>query len=379
MAELQRLGILGGGQLARMTLQAAIGLGIDTVIVSEAPDSPAGRVARREIVGDIGTAPVQAALIDCADVITLENEFIDAAILERLAERGATVLPGGATLRLVQDKLIQKQTLAAQGLPVPAFRAVETPDDLRRAAAEWGWPLVLKARRNGYDGYGNATLRSADDIQAALTRLGWPQRALFVEQGIAFARELAVLVARRSDGATVVYPVVETTQRNHICHVVRAPAPIPAALAERAVALAHAAVAAVGGVGITAVELFQVGEETILINELAPRPHNSGHFSIEACVTSQFENHVRAVLGLPLGATDLRAPAAVMVNLLGERDGTTSPYGLDQALALPDTHLHLYGKREVRRGRKMGHVTALADDLATAEQRARAAASAIRL
>lgn len=379
MAELQRLGILGGGQLARMTLQAAIGLGIDTVIVSEAPDSPAGRVARREIVGDIGTAPVQAALIDSADVITLENEFIDAAILERLAERGATVRPGGATLRLVQDKLIQKQTLAAQGLPVPAFRAVETPDDLRRAAAEWGWPLVLKARRNGYDGYGNATLRSADDIQAALARLGWPQRALFVEQGIAFTRELAVLIARRSDGVTAVYPVVETLQRNHICHVVRAPAAIPIALAERATAIARAAVEAVGGVGITAVELFQVGEETILINELAPRPHNSGHYSIEACVTSQFENHVRAVLGLPLGATALRAPAAVMVNLLGERDGTTTPRGLDQALALPDTHLHLYGKREVRRGRKMGHVTALADDLATAEQRARAAADAIRL
>lgn len=379
MAELQRLGILGGGQLARMTLQAAIGLGIDTVIVSEAPDSPAGRVARREIVGDIGTAPVQAALIDSADVITLENEFIDAAILERLAERGATVRPGGATLRLVQDKLIQKQTLAAQGLPVPAFRAVETPDDLRRAAAEWGWPLVLKARRNGYDGYGNATLRSADDIQAALARLGWPQRALFVEQGIAFTRELAVLIARRSDGVTAVYPVVETLQRNHICHVVRAPAAIPIALAERATAIARAAVEAVGGVGITAVELFQVGEETILINELAPRPHNSGHYSIEACVTSQFENHVRAVLGLPLGATALRAPAAVMVNLLGERDGTTTPRGLDQTLALPDTHLHLYGKREVRRGRKMGHVTALADDLATAEQRARAAADAIRL
>lgn len=375
----QQLGILGGGQLARMTLQAAVPLGIDTAILADAPDSPAARVATHEVVGDAADPAVQAAFVDRATVITLENEFVDATILDALAARGARVLPGGATLRLIQDKLIQKETLVAHDLPAPAFMAVASPNDLLRAAEQWGWPLILKARRNGYDGYGNATLRSPADIDAALQRLGWPERSLYVERWIPFRRELAVLVARRVDGATAVYPVVETVQKNHICHVVRAPAPIPDHVAERALVIAQAAVEAVGGVGITAVELFQTEDDRIVINEMAPRPHNSGHFSIDACVVSQFENHVRAVLGLPLGSPILRAPAAVMVNLLGERDGATMPVGVEEALLQPDTHVHLYGKREVRRGRKMGHVTALADDLSTAEARARAAAAVIRL
>jgi 5-(carboxyamino)imidazole ribonucleotide synthase len=374
----QRLGILGGGQLARMTLEATIRLGIDTAVLADAPDSPAARVATHAVVGDAADAAIQAAFSDRADVITLENEFVDAAILEQLAARGAIVLPSAATLRLVQDKLVQKQNLESHGLPVPAFMPIEAPDDLLRAGERLGWPLVLKARRNGYDGYGNATLRSPADIEPALERLRWPDRTLFVEQYVNFRRELAVLVARRADGEAVVYPVVETIQRDHICHIVRAPAPVDQAVASRALEVAVAAVEAINGVGITAVELFETGDGRIVINEMAPRPHNSGHYSIDACVTSQFENHARAVLGLPLGAADLRSPA-VMVNLLGERNGATEPSGIERALSLPDTHVHLYGKRDVRRGRKMGHVTTLAADLATAESRALEAARAIRL
>ena len=374
-----RLGILGGGQLARMTIQAAIPLGVDLAILAEAADSPAGRLTAREIVGAWSDTSILRAFADAVDVVTLENEFVDAPILEQLAAWGKIVLPCANTLRTIQDKLTQKQALGAQDLPVPQFVAVDSPDDIVRAAERFGWPLILKARRNGYDGYGNAKLDSAADIEAALQRLGWPERSLMVEQAVPFVRELAVLVARDPQGGSVTYPVVETVQQNHICHIVRAPAPIEPAVAEQATALARAAVEAVGGIGITAVEMFQTGDGQVLINELAPRPHNSGHFSIDACHTSQFENHVRAVLSLPLGSPNLRAPAAVMVNLLGQRNGPTEPRGLERALAIPDVHVHLYGKRDVRRGRKMGHITALGSSLAEAEQRAFAAAQAIEL
>lgn len=374
-----RLGILGGGQLARMTIQAAIPLGVDLAILAEAADSPAGRLTAHEIVGAWSDTAVLRAFADAVDVVTLENEFVDAPVLEQLAGWGKIVLPGADTLSTIQDKLTQKQALAARDLPVPQFVAVDSREDIVRAAERFGWPLILKARRNGYDGYGNAKLDSAADIEGALQRLGWPERTLMVEQAVPFVRELAVLVARDPQGNRVTYPVVETVQQNHICHIVRAPAPIDQASAEQATALACAAVEAVDGVGITAVEMFQTGDGQVMINELAPRPHNSGHFSIDACHASQFENHVRAVLGLPLGNPELRAPAAVMVNLLGRRNGPTEARGLEQALADPDVHLHLYGKRDVRRGRKMGHITALGSSLAEAERRAWAAAEAIEL
>jgi 5-(carboxyamino)imidazole ribonucleotide synthase len=239
--------------------------------------------------------------------------------------------------------------------------------------------LIVKARRNGYDGYGNATLHAPHDIDPALRRLGWPQQDLLAEQMVPFVRELAVLVARGVDGQCVTYPVVETVQRNHICHLVRAPAQIGGSLAHQATQIARAAVETVGGVGITAVELFQTADDKIVINELAPRPHNSGHFSIDACHTSQFENHLRAVLRVPLGDPSLRVDAAVMVNLLGKRDGVAELRGLADTLRVPDVRVHVYGKREGRRGRKMGHVTALGTDMQATEARALAAAQMITL
>jgi len=373
-----RLGILGGGQLARMTLQAAISLGVDVAVLAEAADSPAGRLTQHEFVGAWDDMVVLQAFADAIDVVTLENEFVDAAILAQLAAWEKPVRPDAGVLQVIQDKLLQKQRLAEHGLPVPPFAAVDTADDILRAANEWGWPLILKARRNGYDGYGNATLNGPYDLDPALRRLGWPERTLFVEQAIPFERELAVLVARGIDGDSVTYPVVETVQRDHICHIVRAPAPIKTEMANVATAIAHTAVQAVDGLGITAVELFQTADG-ILINELAPRPHNSGHFSIDACHTSQFENHLRAVLGLPLGDAGLRVGAAVMVNLLGTRNGPARPAGLADALRVPNIHIHIYGKREVRQGRKMGHITGLGDDLRIAEERALEAARILHL
>lgn len=375
-----RLGIIGGGQLARMIAQAARQLGVAVAIVERAADCPAAPLASPALVGDWNSPATLRQLAAHADVVTLENEFVDAAALAELERSGVVLLPGAATLARVQDKLLQKQTLAAAGLPVPAFRAVAQPGELTEAIREFGLPLVLKTRRNGYDGKGNFTLRAAADVQSAWTALGGDRgNPLFVEAFCPFTRELAIIITRGRDGTSVAYPVVETVQRDHICHVVRAPAPGSPETATRAAELARAAVVAVGAVGSFGVEMFETADGAVLINELAPRVHNSGHYTIEGCVCSQFENHVRAVLGWPLGSTRLLAPAAVMVNLLGAGAGAGWPRGMESALAIAGAHVHLYGKTTSARGRKMGHVTALGTTLAAAEDAARRAAAALRL
>lgn len=380
IAAMTRLGILGGGQLAQMTVQAAISLGIETVIFERTPDSPASRLTHHQIVGAWDDDGALRAFANLCNVITLENEFVDARVLARLEGLGLPVFPTSTTLATIQDKLRQKETLSAAGVRMPLFRGVQTEGDIMAAAADFGWPLVLKARRDGYDGYGNALLRDPDDIPAALAKLGADQgRLLMAEQFIPFDKELAVMVLRGRDGEMRLYPVVETIQQNHICHVVRAPASIPRQMAQTAAALARQAVEAVEGVGVFGVELFALADGAILFNEMAPRPHNSGHYTIEACVTSQFENHIRAALGWPLGDTTMRAPAAVMVNLLGARNGDANQDGIASALAVPGAHVHLYGKRQVRIGRKMGHITVLGDSLAAAETRAVEAAARVNL
>lgn len=373
------VGILGGGQLARMTAEAASTLGIEVAILEREANSPAGRIAAREVTGAWTDEQALAALAQDALAITLENEFVEVAALESLTARGMLVFPAARTLATVQDKLRQKQNMRAAGVPMPEFAEATSVDDIVAAGERWGWPLVLKARRNGYDGYGNATLRGPDDVAAACARLGWPERTLLVEAWAPFTRELAVMVARGRDSACVVYPVVETVQKNHICHIVRAPASGDAAMLARATAIAQQAVETIDGIGVFGVELFEMADGSILYNEIAPRPHNSGHYTIEGCVTSQFENHLRAVLGLPLGSAAMVAPAAVMVNLLGTRNDPARADGLAQALAMPGAHVHIYGKLASRIGRKMGHVTALGATVAEAESIARAAADAIRL
>ena len=371
--------ILGGGQLARMTAEAASRLGIEVAILERKAGSPAGRIAAREVVGAWDDRARLAELARGALAVTLENEFVDAPSLDWLGEQGVAVYPTGRTLATVQDKLTQKQFMRDAGVPVPRCAEVTRAEDVERAGQEWGWPLLLKARRNGYDGYGNVTLRGPEEIAAGCERLGWPERTLLVEAWVPFTRELAVMVARGRMGECAVYPVVETVQRDHICHIVRAPAPIPANVATRAAAIARAAVEAIGGVGVFGVELFETDGGEILYNEIAPRPHNSGHYTIEGCVTSQFENHLRAVLRLPLGSVAMAAPAAVMVNVLGSGNGPARAEGLADALRVPGAHIHIYGKLASRPGRKMGHVTVLGDTLAEAEARALAAANALRL
>jgi len=373
------LGIIGGGQLARMTAMAALRLGCDTVVLERHASGPAASLATHFLLGDWNDPVTMAALAARVDVVTLENEFVDADRLADLERAGALVFPTAATIGLVQDKFRQKQALAAARLPVLPFREVGSPADVHRAAADFGWPLLLKARRDAYDGKGNATVRRADDLDAAWAALGGHRgRQLYVEEFCAFERELAIIITRGRDGAVAVYPLVETEQHEHICRVVRAPAPVSAAVAEVARQVAIRAAETVGAIGSFGVELFQLPDGRIVINELAPRVHNSGHFSIEACVCSQFENHVRAVLGWPLGSTAMRASAAVMVNLLGAGPGSGWPHHVPEALSVPEATVHIYGKSTSHIGRKMGHVTALGESLVEAESAATRAAYAMK-
>lgn len=366
-----RLGIIGCGQLARMTTISAQQLGCEVVVLENNHHSPAAAFASRPVVGDWETMDALLELASQVDVITLENEFVDAGHLAQLESAGHTILPSSRTMALVQDKYTQKKALESAGLPIPGIRATANEAELLAAIHELGLPVVLKARRNAYDGKGNATIRSLTEVESAWRQLGGHRgNPLFAEEFCPFSAELAVIITRGQNGEAAVYPVVETVQKDHICHLVRAPAQIPAELAARAAAIARLAVEAVGAVGSFGVEMFLAANGEILINELAPRVHNSGHYTIEACVCSQFENHVRAVLGLPLGSTRMVAPAAVMVNLLGTASASGRALGFADALAVPDAHVHLYGKAASDRGRKMGHVTALGETLADAEQAA---------
>jgi len=315
---------------------------------------------------------------DC-DVLTVESEWAPAAEAADALPASVDVRPSPHTLSLIKDKGVQKRHLADAGCPVPAFECCETLDAALDAAEAMGYPVVLKQYRGAYDGYGNATAHSAEDVRAA-----WPDLAaedgLMVETFADFTRELAVQVARRPGGEQVVYPVAYTEQKDHRCHAVEVPADVDDAVAEKARDVAQRSVDAVNGVGLVAVELFEMPDGRVLVNELAPRPHNTGHYSIEGCHTSQFENHVRAILDWPLGSTVLRAPHAVMVNVLGRREGTPARADtLPDALAVDGVSPHIYGKPDVRPGRKMGHVTALGADPDDVRARAERAADAITL
>ena len=370
------VGIAGAGQLARMTCLAAWPLGIRVAVLGS-PSEPAAPMAAGLIEGDWHDAESVRALGAAARVVTLENEFVDAGALASVQAAGTPVRPGAAVLSKVQDKALQKELVRSAGLPTAPSVVLEHAREVAAAGRELGWPLMLKARRLGYDGYGNAACADEESARAAFTRLDAGEGVL-AEAFVPFERELAVMVARTPSGGRAAYPVVETVQRNHVCHEVVAPAPIPADARGRAREVALAATEAAEGLGVTGVEMFQVAGGAILVNELAPRPHNSGHYSIEACETSQFENHLRGVLDLPLGDVRLRAPAAAMVNLLGSTTGPARP-DLEAALAVEGAHVHLYDKAEVRPGRKMGHVTALGESPANALAIARRAAAAVGL
>jgi 5-(carboxyamino)imidazole ribonucleotide synthase len=373
-----RIGIVGGGQLAKMTALAGLQLGCDVVVLERNNYGPAASLASHSVIGDWDNAESLVNLASHVDVVTLENEFVDARALRTLEECGYALYPTAQSIALVQDKLLQKQTLAAADLPVAGFAPVASPAEVLEAARGFGWPVLLKARRNAYDGKGNVTVTSADAVAAAWEKLGGDRgRQLYVERFCPFTAELATIVTRGRNGETVAYPIVETIQADHVCRVVKAPAPVAVETAARAATLARDAVAAVSGIGSYGIEMFLAADGEIVINELAPRVHNSGHYTIEGCTCSQFENHVRAVVGWPLGDPQMVAPAAVMVNLLADGRGSGRPQGLHEAMAVPGAHVHIYGKAIAVPGRKMGHVTALGATLGEALATAQRAADLI--
>ncbi|MFW3172818.1 5-(carboxyamino)imidazole ribonucleotide synthase [Geodermatophilus sp. CPCC 206100] len=368
--------MVGGGQLARMTHQAAIALGQSLRVLSTGPDESAALVAADVRLGDHRDLEALLAAADGATVVTFDHEHVPTEHLHALEAAGHRVAPGPEALVHAQDKLVLRRALAASGEPQPAWAEVGSGADVERFAAAHGWPVVLKTPRGGYDGKGVFVV---DGVAAAVDLLE-RHGTLLAEERVPLVRELAAVVARSPFGQVAVWPVVETVQRDGVCHEVLAPAPgLDEATATAAQELAVRVAAQVGVVGVLAVELFQTAD-AVLVNELAMRPHNSGHWTIEGARTSQFEQHLRAVLDYPLGSTAMTAPVVVMANVLGGRaagEDWTGP-GLDERVHhlmahWPDVKLHWYGKGQ-RPGRKLGHVTALGEDLEAVRARAVAAA-----
>ncbi|MFG2079298.1 5-(carboxyamino)imidazole ribonucleotide synthase [Micromonospora tulbaghiae] len=372
------VGMVGGGQLARMTHQAAIALGQSLRVLALAPDDGAALVAADVQYGDHTDLAALRTFAKGCDVVTFDHEHVPNEHIRALTDEGVKLFPPAGALVHAQDKRVMRERLGELGAPNPAWCPVESPADLIAFGEETGWPVVLKAARGGYDGRGVWMVDDAGqagELAATLLAGGTP---LLVEERVALRRELAVQVARSPFGQVAAYPVVETVQRDGICVEVLAPAPdLPEEQAVAAQQLAIDLATALGVVGLLAVELFDT-PSGLVVNELAMRPHNSGHWTIEGARTSQFEQHLRAVLDYPMGDTSLTAPVVVMANVLGGEPGGMS---IDERLHHlfadePGAKVHLYGK-QVRPGRKIGHVTVLGNDLD--DVRARAARAARRL
>ncbi|MDP9356522.1 MAG: 5-(carboxyamino)imidazole ribonucleotide synthase [Chloroflexota bacterium] len=361
------VGIVGAGQLARMMLQAAIPLGVRVQLLAERADDGAALVAPDVTLGRADDPAALVAFVAGCDATTFDHELVDAGALTALEAAGHALRPGAGTVALAQNKRRQRQLLGSLGFPVPPHRPVDAPSDLVEFGSEYGWPVVAKAGRGGYDGRGVWVLDGPAAAMEFLARVDPVAVELLVEAWVPIERELAVLVARRPTGEVVTYPPVETVQVEGICHEILVPAPVASGLVADAERLALAIATSIESTGVLAVELFQMAEG-LVVNELAARPHNSGHWTIEGATTSQFEQHLRAVLDWPLGSTALRAPAVATVNVLG-RDEVDPVRRLPAALAVDGVHVHLYGKA-ARPGRKLGHVTALGQDPAEVRDRA---------
>ncbi|HHP7232878.1 MAG TPA: 5-(carboxyamino)imidazole ribonucleotide synthase [Xenococcaceae cyanobacterium] len=351
----KRIGVIGGGQLAWMMGQAAKHLDIKLMIQTPHQNDPAVKIATAVILAPIDDSSATAKLATLCDVITFENEFINLKELQSLAAKGVCFRPSIDSVAPLLDKYDQRSYLKSIGLPVPQFTTLTSETDLANISQ---FPVVLKARRHGYDGQGTFIIYDQKELAATWDRLNCPPMVL--EEFVPFIKELAVMVARNQSGEIVVYPVVETYQKNQVCHWVKVPAAVSVPIVEQIKAIARTLVAKLQVVGIFGIELFLTKDERVLVNEIAPRTHNSGHYTLDCCNISQFEMQLRTIADLPLISPSLKSAGAVMVNLLGFE--TTPPdyqAQLSQISLLPHTQVHWYGKTESRPGRKLGHVTRL--------------------
>ncbi|MGB3239159.1 MAG: 5-(carboxyamino)imidazole ribonucleotide synthase [Geitlerinemataceae cyanobacterium] len=347
-----RLGVIGGGQLAWMMAGVAPALGIELVVQTPKSSDPAAPFAAETILSAIDDASATARLAQHCQVITFENEFVDLLALEKLERQGVCFRPSLKTLEPLLDKYHQRCFLKDLGLPVPEFIALDGNSPI----PEVDFPIVMKARRHGYDGQGTAILKDRESLAKTWEKWGHP--AVILEAFVPFDRELAAIAARNSSGEIAIYPIVETQQENQVCRRVLVPAEIPQSVVLECETIARKLLERTQAVGIFGIELFLTADGKLLVNEIAPRTHNSGHFSLDACRTSQFEQHLRAVSDRPLGSPELLYPGAVMVNLLGYESAQYDyPEKRCQLAEIPNACVRWYGKSESRPGRKLGHVT----------------------
>jgi 5-(carboxyamino)imidazole ribonucleotide synthase len=374
------IGILGGGQLGRMLAFAARSMGYRIAVMDPDPDCPTAALADRQVVAGYDDVGGALRLARFSDVVTYELEHVALAVVDAL-EGLVPVRPGRLPLQVTQDRIAERRFVEEAGAAVAPWREVRTTDDLRVAADELGLPLRVKATTGGYDGRSQIRVGAASDVDGALERLGRPSgEPLLAEAEMAFDMEVSIIVARGLDGGSATFPLARNTHDEGILAESVAPAPVPGEISERAAKLGERLALTMGMVGTLTAELFLMPDGQLVVNELAPRVHNSGHWTIEGAETSQFEQHVRAICGLGLGSPAALAPSA-MVNLLGTgrpRAARLEADGIGRALADPSVHLHLYDKRRVFERRKMGHLTALGSSVQESLERARAAAAHLR-
>ena len=361
--KIQRVGVVGGGQLAWMMGAAARRLGIELVVQTPHATDPATVIAADPVLAAVDDVNATAELADRCDVITFENEFVDLDGLQTLEAKGVLFQPSLSSLAPLLDKYVQRCYLRDLGLPTPRFWEWDCGQDL-----PIDFPFVVKVRRHGYDGQGTFIVKDSASFESICVKL--KGLALLVEEFVPFDRELAVIAARSANGEIAIYPIVETQQENQVCRLVIAPAQISLEVKAEAEAIARTLLNSLQAVGVFGIELFLTADNQLLVNEIAPRTHNSGHFTIDACKTSQFEQHLRAVCQLPLGNCDLNSAGAVMVNLLGYESAESDYLEKRKQLAqIEGAFVHWYGKKESRPGRKLGHVTVLLDEEAVEKGR----------
>ncbi len=376
----QKIGIIGGGQLGKMMILEAKKMGFYINVLDPTPGCPASSIADYHLVADFDDSQAIKKLAELSDIITYEFEHIDVVPLKELETKGYQIYPTAKSLELIQNKYQQNKVLAGTNIPVPDFKKITRIDDISKAAEKFSYPMMLKSCTGGYDGKGNYLVKSTDEVKRAYQSLGGEDNLLMVEEFIPFTKEISVLACRGVDGDIAVYPVGENDHQDSILIETKVPAEISEELSQAAMDLAYRVMEVFEGVGMFCVEMFLTEDESLLINEVAPRPHNSGHYTIEGSITSQFEQHIRAISNLPLGSTDLLRPT-VMRNILGDKgsSGGAVVLGITDVLSIDQTKVHIYGKSISKPTRKMGHLTVTAPSIEEASKNALEASKMIKI